>query len=201
MAAPSWTTCFNWRPPPRSDVCHTSVVGDPDALTIIGVIRSERTELADTPVQSGLNRGESATVTVFDAFVDGLDGLGAFDFVWLLTWLGGTGDAPAARPALRQVPFLLQRQPREIGIFATRGPRRVNPIGLSLVRVLAVDGGEVRFAGVDMVDGTPVIDIKPYVTAFDLPPGAPRCGWFDQVELVSGVTPAALRPDDRSPDK
>ena len=83
-----------------------------------------------------------------------------------------------------------------MGVFATRGPRRINPIGLSLVRLLAVDGREIRFAGVDMVDRTPVIDIKPYVARFDQPhaDGQPpvRCGWFDEVEIADRVTPAEL---------
>jgi hypothetical protein len=65
-----------------------------------------------------------------------------------------------------------------MGIFATRGPRRVNPVGLSLIQLLEVTGQAVTFAGVDLLDGTSVIDIKPYVTRFDRPPGDPRCGWF-----------------------
>jgi tRNA (adenine37-N6)-methyltransferase len=73
----------------------------------------------------------------------------------LATWL-----APPAEewpePALRQVPFLLRAQPRELGILATRGPRRPNPLGLSLVRIVAIEGTTIRFAGVDMVDGTPL---------------------------------------------
>ena len=73
-----------------------------------------------------------------------------------------------------------------------RGPRRVNPVGLSLVRVLSVDGTTVRFAGVDVLDGTPVLDLKPYVTRFDSPAGEVRCGWFDDVELVDGSTPEGL---------
>jgi tRNA (Thr-GGU) A37 N-methylase len=66
-----------------------------------------------------------------------------------------------------------------IGIFATRGPRRINPIGLSLIQLLGVAGTTVSFAGVDVIDGTPVIDLKPYVSRFDRPPGEPPCGWFD----------------------
>jgi tRNA (Thr-GGU) A37 N-methylase len=79
-----------------------------------------------------------------------------------------------------------------MGIFATRGPRRVNPIGLSLIRLLDVTGPVVQFAGVDLIDGTPVIDLKPYVTRFDRPAGEPRCGWFDQVAIEDGSTPARL---------
>jgi tRNA (Thr-GGU) A37 N-methylase len=93
---------------------------------------------------------------------------------------------------MRQVPFLLRPQPRELGIFATRGPRRVNPIGLSLIQLLEVTGEQVEFAGVDLLDGTPVVDLKPYVTRFDRPPGDPRCGWFDQLTIADGTTPRQL---------
>jgi tRNA (Thr-GGU) A37 N-methylase len=109
----------------------------------------------------------------------------------MLTWLRAPGEAPAPAP-LRHVPFLLQRQQRQMGLFAARGPRRVNPIGLSLIQLLDVTSPVVRFAGVDVLDGTAVIDLKPYVTRFDRPPGEPRCGWFDQVELTDGLTPADL---------
>jgi tRNA (Thr-GGU) A37 N-methylase len=83
-----------------------------------------------------------------------------------------------------------------VGIFATRGPRRVNPIGLSLIRLLDVSERSIQFAGVDLLDGTPVIDLKPYVSRFDLPASDPRCGWFDQVTMTDGVTlRTAGRPD------
>ncbi len=93
---------------------------------------------------------------------------------------------------MTQVPFLLQRSQRRIGTFAARSPRRVNPIGLSLVQVLDVSGPELRFAGVDLVDGTPIVDIKPYVSAFDRPPGEPRSGWFDTIAPQQGATPSTL---------
>jgi tRNA (adenine37-N6)-methyltransferase len=176
------------------------MVPDRHPLTFIGVVHSAHTDPAHTPVQAGLNRAETATVVLDDAFVDGLDGLQGFDYAWLLTWLGGPTEPSRQGWPLRQVPFLLRRQPREIGIFATRGPRRINPIGLSLVQILAVTGAEIRFAGVDLVDGTPVIDIKPYVTAFDRPPDTPKCGWFDHVELPDEATPASLEPDRPQPD-
>jgi tRNA-Thr(GGU) m(6)t(6)A37 methyltransferase TsaA len=166
----------------------------PEGLNVIGVVRSARTDPAYTPVQSSLNPDEDAAVHIDAAFADGLDGLDGFDYAWLLTWLARPDDPPARSAPLRHVPFLLRRQPREIGIFATRGPRRINPIGLSLIRVLEVSGSIVRFSGVDVVDRTPVVDLKPYVTAFDRPPTAPRCGWLDEVTLPVGATPASLRP-------
>jgi tRNA (adenine37-N6)-methyltransferase len=63
-----------------------------------------------------------------------------------------------------------------MGMFAARGPWRINPIGLSLIQLLDVTGQTIRFAGVGLIGGTPVIDLKPYVTRFDRPTGNPRCG-------------------------
>ena len=167
-------------------------------LPVIGVVRTGHHELGTTPIQGGLNRTEHGTLEVAGPYRDGLDGLAGFGYAWLLTWLHRP-DRPVTpagtsggRPAMRQVPFLLRRQGRALGMFATRTPRRVNPIGLSLVELLDVTGGTVRFAGVDLLDGTPVLDIKPYVTRFDRPPREPRCGWFDQVEMRDGSTPAQL---------
>src|SRR5580693_4361499 len=119
-------------------------------LPAIGLVRSGHRELETTPIQAGLNRAEHATLELDERFRDGLDGLQGFDYAWLITWLGRP-DRDGA-PPLRQVPFLLRRQRRQVGIFATRGPRRVNPIGLSLVQVLSVAGPVVSFAGVDLLD-------------------------------------------------
>jgi tRNA-Thr(GGU) m(6)t(6)A37 methyltransferase TsaA len=161
------------------------------SLPAIGVVRTSHHELETTPIQAGLNRAEHGTIEIAERYRDGLDGLAGFDYAWLLSWLhcprDSVGDAP-----LRQVPFLLRHQQRKMGIFATRGPRRVNPVGLSLIQLLDVTSQAVVFAGVDLLDGTPVIDIKPYVTRFDRPPGSPRCGWFDQITIADGTTPEQL---------
>jgi tRNA-Thr(GGU) m(6)t(6)A37 methyltransferase TsaA len=162
-------------------------------LPVIGVVRSSYTETESTPIQARLNSGEEATVEIAPEYAPGLDGLEGFDYVWLLTWLHWP-RADAGPPLLRHTPFLLRRQRRQMGIFATRGPRRVNPIGLSLVRLVAVSGPVIRFAGVDLIDGTPVLDVKPYVTRFDRPPGEPRCGWFDGIDISDGATPGGLAP-------
>src|SRR5262249_34243019 len=106
-------------------------------LEVIGIVRTGRTAPASTPVQSSLNRAEHGVVDVLEPYVEGLSGLAEFDYVWLLTWLDRP-DPPDSRAPLTQVPFLLRPQQRTMGVFATRGPRRVNPIGLSLVRVLDV---------------------------------------------------------------
>ncbi|MGI8447091.1 MAG: SAM-dependent methyltransferase [Streptosporangiaceae bacterium] len=182
-------------------------------LVVIGVIRSAHAEPETTPIQAALNRAGHATIEIAGPYREGLAGLDGFGYAWLLTWLHrpgdrkdagdraepGAGEARGGRgglPPLRQVPFLLRRQQREMGIFATRGPRRVNPIGLSLIQLLEVTPEAVLFAGVDVIDGTPVIDLKPCVTRFDRPPGDPPCGWFDEVALDEGSTPAGLaRPE------
>ncbi len=162
----------------------------------IGWARTARTERQHTPLQPVLNPDEEGEVHVEPAFADGLDGLDGFDFAHLVTWLGPLdGSRPEAE--LRQVPYLLRPTPRELGIFATRGPRRPNPMGLSLVRIVAVRGPVVRFRGVDLLDGTPILDIKPYVTRFDQPyglDGPPRSGWLDDVDPAPGTTPADLPP-------
>jgi tRNA-Thr(GGU) m(6)t(6)A37 methyltransferase TsaA len=162
-------------------------------LPVIGVVRTAHAELAMTPIQAGLNRAEHGTIEIADRYVEGLDGLAEFDYAWLVTWLHGLAE-PGSDPPLRQVPFLLRAQQREKGMFATRTPRRVNPIGLSLIQLLEVTGGIIRFAGVDLLDGTPVIDLKPYVARFDRPPGEPRCGWYDRVAINDGARPGQPTP-------
>jgi tRNA (adenine37-N6)-methyltransferase len=177
-------------------------------LPILGVIRNAHQDAGATPVQAALNPDEQALVDLDPQYTAGLAGIEGFDYIWLLTWLAdplgdalgdaladAPGDAPGFAPdppPLTQVPFLLGPQGRSMGVFATRGPRRVNPIGLSLVRLLDIDGKVITFAGVDMIDGTPVIDIKPYVTRFDRPAGDPRCGWFDTLAMAEAVTPDDL---------
>ncbi len=161
-------------------------------LSVIGVVRTARMTPENTPIQSSLNRAEHGVIEIDSAYRDGVDGLEGFSHAWLLSWLHRP-DGGISRPVpLRQVPFLLRPRPRQVGIFATRGPRRVNPIGLSLIHLLDVTPAAVHFAGVDLLDGTPVIDLKPYVSRFDRPDEEPRCGWFDEVIIGDEVTPADL---------
>jgi tRNA (Thr-GGU) A37 N-methylase len=79
------------------------------------------------------------------------------------------------RGRIEVLPFL-DDTPR--GVFATRSPRHPNPIGLSVVRLIAVEGATLEIAGVDLVDGTPVLDVKPYVPRFDVV-DAERTGWLE----------------------
>ena len=172
-------------------------------LRAIGVVRTEYHEPESTPIQAAVSRAELGTVELFDEYREGLDGLADFDYAWLITWLHNRDD-PTATPAMRQVPFLLRPQQRRVGVFASRGPRRVNRIGLSLVQLERVSLTGFTFAGVDVLDGTPVLDVKPYVTRFDRPSDETdlRCGWFDTIPIPESITPSKLgrRPDEPRPD-
>ena len=136
----------------------------------IGVIRSPYREPAGTPIQPVFAETVECTAELLPAYAAGLQDVAKFDRIWLIYWLD---RAPPAR--LRVVPF---RDTTERGVFATRAPSRPNPIGLSCVRLLAVRDNLVTFRGADILDGTPLLDIKPYVPQFDAFPAA-RAGWLD----------------------
>ncbi len=106
---------------------------------------------------------------MFPAYAAGLRDLEGFEYVILLTYMHQATSEP-----LEVVPFL---DSVAHGVFATRSPIRPNRIGLSVVRLIAIQGSTLRFEGTDMLDGTPVLDIKPYVPAFDARQ-TDRIGWF-----------------------
>lgn len=184
------------------------MTGEPLAVVPIGHVRTPYAERAATPVQTALNPHDEGSVVLLPEYADGTHELDGFDYAWLLTWLAPAPDDPVP-VALRQKPFLLGAQGRQIGIFAMRGPRRPNPIGLHLVRVIELTSDGFRFAGIDMVDGTPLLDVKPWVAPLDLPHGHVlgdvRSGWFDEADLSGPHTPRSLRPSDaaggQSPDE
>jgi tRNA-Thr(GGU) m(6)t(6)A37 methyltransferase TsaA len=140
-------------------------------LAPIGFIHSPHEQAEGTPIQPRYAETVDGTVEVFPAFAPGLRDLAGFDRIWLLFW------CHRACPARLEVIPYLDTQPR--GVFATRAPSRPNPIGLSCVRLLAIEGPILRVAGLDMLDGTPLMDIKPYVPDWDVFP-ADRVGWYAQ---------------------
>ncbi len=167
-------------------------MSQPVPLTVIGVVTSSYTETERTPIQSSLNRSEEAVLRLAPEYADGLDGLAGFDYAWLITWLHRPRDQAPGPARCGRCRTCSERRAGGWAFSPPADPRRVSPIGLSLIRVLAVAGDTVRFAGVDLLDGTPVLDIKPYVTRFDRPPGEPRCGWFDEIAIEDGSTPSGL---------
>jgi len=147
-------------------------------LRPIGTIRTSFREPARTPIQPSRATGAKGQVQIDPAYGDGLKDLAVFERIWLIYWLH---RAPPAK--LLAVPFL---DVLEHGIFATRSPARPNPIGISAVRLLSVDGLTLQVEGVDILDGTPLLDIKPYVSEFDSSL-MQRAGWLDRSAVVTDV--------------
>ena len=150
-------------------------------FTPIGVVHSPHAAPGGTPIQSGAD-DTPATVEIDGAYADALADLGGFERIWLLLWFHRAGPF-----RLKVVPYM-DTHPR--GLFATRAPCRPNPIGLSAVRLLAVRGNVLDIRGCDALDGTPVLDIKPYAPRFDAFPDS-RVGWLARKD------PRRHRADDR----
>jgi tRNA-Thr(GGU) m(6)t(6)A37 methyltransferase TsaA len=136
----------------------------------IGLINTLHTRSGNAPIQPSRARGIQGTVEVYDDYVEGLADLEGFSHIILLYHLH-----KASGYKLRVKPFL-DHQKR--GLFATRSPWRPNPIGLSVVRLVKVEGSTLTIEDVDMLDQTPLLDIKPYVPEFDRPPDV-RLGWLE----------------------
>lgn len=139
----------------------------------IGIIRSPFQEPAKTPIQPVYADDACGRVEVFPEYAEGLTDLEGFSHVHLIYVFDRVRQVK-----LRVKPFL---QDVEHGIFATRSPTRPNPIGMSIVRLLGREGTTLHVAGVDVVDGTPLLDIKPFSHRFDLREGT-RAGWMEQVD-------------------
>ncbi len=138
----------------------------------IGTIHSPFAQPTDMPIQPTGALGVQGTIEVLEAFREGLKDLDGFSHLILLYHFHQSSGFN-----LQPVPFL-DREPR--GLFATRAPKRPNSIGLSVVRLDKIEGGLLSITNVDILDGTPLLDIKPYVPAFDTPNDV-RTGWFENV--------------------
>jgi tRNA-Thr(GGU) m(6)t(6)A37 methyltransferase TsaA len=154
----------------------------PISLSAIGRIHTPYAQAQGTPIQSSGNEDSQGTVEIFAEFAEGLKDLEGFERIWLLYSFDRASEA-----RLIVKPYL---DPKPRGIFATRAPARPNHIGISAVRLLGIEGTVLRVAGVDMLDGTPLLDIKPYVPAFDHFP-VTRVGWYKD------SSPAGVVADDR----
>ena len=131
----------------------------PIILEPIGVIHSPYAELENMPIQPAGAKESLGILEVFPEFAEGLADLQGFSHLYLFYHFH-----QAKRTALSVVPFL---DTVERGVFATRSPLRPNHLGISIVELLAVQGNQVRVRGIDILDGTPLLDIKPYIANFD----------------------------------
>jgi tRNA-Thr(GGU) m(6)t(6)A37 methyltransferase TsaA len=153
---------------------------EPVTFQPIGVIRTPFAETGGMPIQAVGAAGVAGSIELDPALAEGLADLEGFSHITLLYHLHGMTGA-----RLTVTPFL---DDRPHGLFATRSPARPNPIGLSTVRLIGIEGTTLRIEDVDMLDGTPLLDIKPYVPQLDDRPDA-RIGWYlGRVERVGEVT-------------
>lgn len=149
-------------------------------LSPIGTVFSPFCDLVDMPVQPKGGCDVMATIEFRDEFREGLRDLEGFSHVYLIYHFHKVKQA-----ALSVIPFNdLTHTPR--GVFATRTPMHPNGIGLSVVELVKVEGNIVTIKGVDILDGTPLLDIKPYIENFDKIEGEAKSGWMQaSLEEVS----------------
>lgn len=152
-------------PPPTSP--------GPLTLTPIGVMRTAFAEPVDAPRQPAASAGNTGVIELLPGrhFEDALADLAGFDRIWVLFWFhGNTGWRPKVLPP--------RSNSGRKGVFATRSPHRPNPLGLSVLRLERIEGLRLQVADVDVLDGTPVLDLKPYIAYTDAWPDA-RSGWLE----------------------
>ena len=137
----------------------------------IGIIHTPFTTPENMPIQPAGAAGVQGTVEIFDEFLAGLKDLDGFSHIILLYHFHRSQGF-----SLQVVPFM-DTQGR--GVFATRAPKRPNPIGLSIVALDRIESGVLHVRNVDMLDGTPLFDIKPYVPEFDSHTDV-RTGWLEE---------------------
>lgn len=149
-------------------------------LQPIGVIRSPFEKLEDMPIQPAGSHATVGSLELYPRYQGGLQDLDGFSHIYVIYHFHKT-----AAWQERVIPFM---DSQERGIFATRAPARPNPIGLSVMQILEISGSRVQVRNVDVLDGTPLLDIKPYVPQFDQVADA-RIGWLrgniDRLDLTS----------------
>ena len=137
----------------------------------IGIIHSPFKEPHGTPIQAAVSQDAEGTVEIFPEYADGLMDIDGFSHICLIYHFHLSEGF-----SLKVKPYL---DDRLHGVFVTRAPARPNPIGISIVRLVKVEGVKLYIRDVDIVDGTPLLDIKPYVPEFDVRE-VERIGWLEK---------------------
>lgn len=153
-------------------------------LNPIGIIHTPFTSLEGMPIQPAAAAGIRGTIEMLEEYHAGLKDLDGFSHIILLYHFHQSHEFN-----LHVVPFM-DNEPR--GLFATRAPRRPNQIGLSVVQLDSIENGVLHIQNVDILDGTPLLDIKPYVPEFDSAADI-RTGWLEQARK----TVSRRKSDDR----
>jgi len=145
----------------------------------IGVIHTPFKHAAGAPLTPRFAKGVRGTVEVYDAFADGLKDVEGFDRIWLVFWFHLAVVSKSVTPT-----YIDPMTPH--GVFATRAPSRPNPIGLSCVKLVAINGHALDVEEVDILDGTPLLDIKPYTPQTDIFE-VTRTGWMGAIMSEEGA--------------
>jgi len=149
-------------------------------MNAIGIIRTSFARHEGTPIQPSTAEGASGTIEVYEQYTEALRDLDGFERIWLLYWFDRTREfSSLVKP---------YRDATERGLFSTRAPSRPNPLGISAVRLASLDleKGVLAVEGIDVLDGTPLLDIKPYIPEFDAFPNS-RAGWMDASGTKEGA--------------
>ncbi len=156
-------------------------------LKPIGIIHTPFKEIKDIPIQGSFSE-YNGDIEIFPEYRDGLKDVDGFSHLYLIyNFHKCTAERLQGKPYLDDMIH---------GIFAIRSPHRPNHIGLTIVSLLSVENSHLKIAGVDMLDGTPLIDIKPYNPYFDAPSDA-RIGWMEKCFKDGKVQRSATVRDEK----
>lgn len=145
----------------------------------IGIIKTEFDNKAGIPIQAAYGSDHCGEIKLYPEYTDGLKDLDGFSHIHLIYYFDRHKDY-----SLHVVPYM---DKSERGLFATRAPKRPNGIGLSLVELVSVENNIIHFRGVDIMNNTPLLDIKPFYNEVDTRCNA-RCGWLDDVKKNGTVS-------------
>lgn len=152
-------------------------------FTAIGFAKTAYKDISDMPIQGAGIANNLAQIVINEELQAGLQDLAEFSHIYVIFHLHKMSP-----PALTVTPFL---DTKPHGIFATRSPKRPNPIGLSIAEIDHIEDNIIFVKDIDLLDGTPILDIKPYIQAFDNIKHT-KDGWYEQ-----GMDPKTTRSDDR----
>jgi tRNA-Thr(GGU) m(6)t(6)A37 methyltransferase TsaA len=141
-------------------------------LTPIGRVRSPFTSTAAIPKGLGAQHEAEGVLEIDAALEAGLADIEGFSHLYVI-WIFDRAEGA-------ELTAWPPSDDRSHGVFATRSPQRPNPIGLTVVRLLGRDGTRLRVKGIDMLDGTPIVDLKPYLS--NVPESELRRGWLEEAE-------------------
>lgn len=148
----------------------------------IGFIYSPHKELSKTPIQPVFCNDIEGRIVLETEYADGLKGLEGFSHIYLFYCFH-----KSKKVCLQLKPYLSDQ---EQGIFATRAPHRPNKLGMSLVRLVSIEGNVLHVKDIDIIDGTPLLDIKPYIQRFDSREDV-TSGWQDTIHADVAISRGA----------